>query len=252
MLQRQKLLLASLLYSHLFPLYRVLYFRYKKKKDRFHMALIRELVKPGSNVLDIGSNIGFFTKYLSAHTGSGGRVYAFEPDKTNFGHLEKEVKGLSNVTPVQKAVGAASGTIMLYTSPWLNVDHRTYEPETYRGNYTVEQVSIDDFVDGKFRVDFIKMDIQGFEADALKGMKKTLRENPHVLMLMELWPHGLEKAGSWATEIYDDLTSLGFIIYSTGSSQLRRLSRAEVAKMDSGYFTDVNVLLSKKDLFLNL
>ena len=94
MFENQKLKLASLLYSYLFPIYRLLYFRFKNNKDREHLLLIKSLIKPGDIVLDIGANIGFFARHLSEFTGPTGKLYCFEPDKTNFHHLEKELKGI--------------------------------------------------------------------------------------------------------------------------------------------------------------
>lgn len=225
-----------------------MYFRYKRKKDKHHLELIQRILKPGSIVIDIGANIGFFTKFLSACVGGKGHVYAFEPDKTNFHHLENEVKGLTNITPVQKAVSAASGTLTLYTSDLLNVDHRTYEPENYSGKYSVEKTSVDDFVNGRFKVDFIKMDIQGFEMEALRGMEKTLVTNQHIILFTELWPFGLEKAGSSGFQVFDFLTQLGFNIYKTDDYKYTRLNLAEVSTLKVEFLNDVNILAARAEL----
>ena len=245
MFENQKLKLASALYKFAFPIYRWMYFNFKNKKDGYHLQLIKPLIKPGDTVLDIGANIGFFGKFLSDCVGADGRVYCFEPDATNFRHLSRELKSRSNVTLTQKAVASETGTLTLYISELLNVDHRTYEPERYSGKYDVEKTSIDDFVKGRFKVDFIKMDIQGFETDAIKGMKQTIAENPNLIIFTEFWPHGLKSAGSSALELYDAFTQSGFTISKVYQQTVSPLSREEVSKMKVEYFTDVNVLLRR-------
>jgi len=259
MLEQQKLKLASILYKYAFPLYRRLYFNFKNKKDRHHLQLLSKLVKPGDKVLDIGGNIGFFTKFLAECVGSTGHVYCFEPDSTNFGHLENELKQIKNVTLIQKAIAADSGSLTLYTSDLLNVDHRTYKPaaltgslqrpkNNYNGSYTVEKIAIDEFVAGRFKVDFIKMDIQGFEMEALRGMKKTLEANHGIILFTEFWPYGLAQAGSSAVEVFDLLTGYGFLIYKVDALKLTRMTKEEAMTMKVEYFTDANVLLSRKEI----
>ncbi|CAN5626454.1 hypothetical protein BH11BAC1_BH11BAC1_18040 [soil metagenome] len=248
MLEQQKLKFASLLYKYLFPVYRILYFNFKNKKDRHHLTLISSLIKPGFQVLDIGGNIGFFTKFLAKHVGSSGHVYSFEPDITNFNHLKKELSGNKNVTLVQKAIAAESGSLTLYTSTLLNVDHRTYKPDNYTGSYSVEKIAIDEFVSDRFKVDFIKMDIQGFEKDALKGMEKTLMANKDIILFTEFWPYGLKQAGSSAAEVFDLLSSNGFSIYKVDASKLVTMTREDAATMKVEYFTDANVIATRNEI----
>ena len=251
MLETQKLKFASLLYKYCFPVYRGIYFVYKNRKDKAALQLIRRLLKPGTIVLDIGANIGFYTKALAGITGPRGQVYSFEPDRINFRHLENEMKNFPNVTLIPKAVASNSGSLMLYTSPLLNVDHRTYELENHKGGYAVEKISVDEFISGKFKVDFIKMDIQGSEMEALKGMTATLTNNKDIVLLMELWPYGLSKAGSSAAELFDYISALGFRMYDTGSGKPVPMTRKNVEEMRLTYFTDTNVLVSKADIFLH-
>ena len=248
MFEKLKLRLAATLYHHAFRIYRMMYFRFKRKKDKHHLQLIQRLLKPGSTAIDIGANIGFFTKFLAECVGQEGHVYAFEPDKTNFHHLENELKGTTNTTLVQKAVSETSGTLTLYTSDLLNVDHRTYEPENYSGKYSVEKISVDDFVNGRFKVDFIKMDIQGFEMEALRGMEKTLRVNQHIFLFTELWPFGLEKSGSSAIEVFDFLTQSGFNIYKIDNNGYSRMNLTEVPNLKVEFLNDVNILASRAQL----
>ena len=149
MFQKLQLRFASLLYKYAYPLYRRLYFNFKNRKDLYNLQLADQIIKPGNIVLDIGANVGFYGRHFAKCVGSGGKVYCFEPDIINFKHLRKELKGISNVNLVPMAVAAESGTLTLYTSDLLNIDHRTYQPEHYSSKYEVEKVSIDEFIKGR-------------------------------------------------------------------------------------------------------
>jgi FkbM family methyltransferase len=242
-----KLKLASLLFKHAYFLYKPVYFSFKNKKDKNHLELIRKNVKAGSVILDIGSNIGFFARFFSEVVGPKGLVYCFEPDTVNFTHLQKNLQG-TNVSLIQKAVAKSSGKITLYPSPLLNVDHRTYASGHSGDGYEVEKISIDDFVGGKFKVDFIKMDIQGFETEAMMGMRKTVAENPEILIFMEFWPYGLQQAGSSAAELYDLVSETGLLVYKIDGKKVIRFSRNDALSMKTEYYTDCNVFLTRKVL----
>lgn len=102
--------IGNCLYHRFFPLYRRLYPLFKKRQDAVEIAWMRRVVRPGSQVLDIGANIGFCTFLLSDLVGSGGHVYAFEPEPTNFKHLSAIADDRQNVTLVPKAVSDRTST----------------------------------------------------------------------------------------------------------------------------------------------
>jgi len=251
MLEKLKLRSASFLYSNFFSVYRMMYFKYKSRHDNSYLKLFQHLVKPGFTILDIGANIGFYTVTFSELTGKHGHVHAFEPDTKNFHHLGKEVEGLRNVTVVPKAVSSESGTLLLYKSPLINVDHRTYEYGSKVDKYVVEKISFDDYAGDRFSVDLIKLDIQGYEMEALKGMRHTLTGNQHVLVFMELWQHGLLKAGASALHVYDFLSDLGFNIYEVNST-VQPLTREKVSLFKNDFFSDTHILASRNKIRLNV
>ncbi|MDR0687234.1 MAG: FkbM family methyltransferase [Prevotellaceae bacterium] len=217
--------IGNYLYSRHFCLYKVLYAAMKSWQDAPEIKLLKASVSPGDVALDIGANIGFFSRVLSRRVGRTGRVYAFEPEEVNFAHLQQAVKPLGNVTVKQAAVGSAPGSITVFKSPMLNVDHRTYPVDSYTSKSEVECVSIDTFLPPDAAVSFIKMDIQGFEYAALQGMKSTLaRRRGKLQMLMELWPAGLKKAGSSASEVVGFLEECGYCVYLLEGKKMSLLS----------------------------
>jgi FkbM family methyltransferase len=202
------LLLGNKLFEHCFPIYNVLYKLYKRFVDRYERALLKDIIKPGMTAVDVGANIGNYTAFMAKIVGQKGKVYAFEPSPHTFKLLKKYNKN-HNVTLVQAAVGDTTGQIHLYLSDELNVDHHTYETDEERQRIDVPSYRLDDYLKNE-KVDFIKMDTQGSEYQALLGMKNILQTNPNIKVLMEFWPYGLKKAGTSAEELITFLHNLDF------------------------------------------
>jgi FkbM family methyltransferase len=240
--------IGNYLYHHGFFLYRRLYPMVKRRQDAAEIELIKSSLSPGDVVLDIGANIGFYSRLLSRCVGAHGRVYAFEPDAENFGHLRAAVRALGNVEARQAAVGATEGRLTLFRSPLLNVDHRTYPIDDYTSKHEVACVAIDSFLPEGTPVRFIKMDIQGAEWAALQGMQRTLTDNRnHLRMLMELWPAGLKKAGASASAVVAFLERCGYRVALIEGRRQTPLASQQAAAFDdleaSRYF---NVFVKKE------
>ena len=106
--------------------------------------------------------------------GPQGHVFAFEPDPLNFALLKLNVRqnGYSDVTLVPKAVAARSERRQLFRNLANRGDHRIYASSDGRESVDIETVALDEFFAGDPRpIDFIKMDIQGAEGEALAGMQ---------------------------------------------------------------------------------
>jgi FkbM family methyltransferase len=207
--------LANKLYEHFYPAYYPLYAIWKSLSDRRERALLSQFIRPGMNVVDVGANIGIYTRFLSRLVASSGRVHAFEPAPMNFKHLQKNVGAFSNTLLNQKAVGERTGSIKLFFSNELNVDHRTFDSGDKREIIDVPVVSLDEYFNAGDRVDLIKIDVQGYELSVLQGAKRVLEDNPDIKILMEFWPYGLSKAAVPSLQVINLINSLGFEIRTT-------------------------------------
>ncbi len=229
---------GNFLFKHAYSMYKPLYSAFKNRQDAYEITLLEEYISKGAVVLDIGANIGFYASLLSRLVGEKGSVHCFEPDKRNFSRLQQTVNGLQNVVLNNVAAGPKTERIKIYTSRNLNVDHRTYKPEEYDEEIEVEAVSIDDYLNRvrgdrtRLAIDFIKIDIQGFEMQAMRGMERTLSENADIKILSEFWPCGLKKAGSSAIDYYNFLCNKGFSCYLLEKQSLTRLSTATVRTLE--------------------
>ena len=234
--QRISISIGNLLFRNFFPVYNLIYPVFKRKQDAEEISFLKENIKKGDIILDIGANIGFYSKILAELTGEKGKVYCFEPDEINYNYFLQNTKGIKNISVHKKAVADQTKTIKLYTSKLLNVDHRTYKVDDYEKEISIDAVSIDDFVAGAFKVDFIKMDIQGFELSALKGMTATLAANPNVKILTELWPYGLRAAGVSCMELIDFIEKQGFKVYELVGKKMEVLPKEKINRVANAEF----------------
>lgn len=201
---------ANRFYVHFFSLYNLLYFFYKRITDKEIIRWLSERIQPDMKVVDVGGNIGFYSILFSHLVGEHGVVHVFEPDAVNFKHLKENTKGLKNVVINNYAIAERSGMIRLFRSDELNVDHHTYDIGENRNYIEVSCITLDDYLHNNECVDFIKIDIQGYEYHALLGMKETIKRSHSIVIFSEFWPYGLRKAGVDPNEYLGLLKELGF------------------------------------------
>ena len=97
-------------------------------------------------------------------------------------------------------------------------------------------------------MDFIKMDNQGFEIEALKRMVETLDANSLLILLTECWLYGFQQADRSAMEMYNFFKQHQFVRYKTDNNKLVKIHTDEVAEMKIDFFNNVNWLVSKNNL----
>lgn len=140
-------------------------------------SLVRSLLKPGFRVADVGANIGYILLLFESAVGPGGSVACFEPEPENVAELRRNVEanGFSNVEIFPVAVGAAPGTVSLRSG--LN----GAVAEDGSGDLTVSMVRLDDALPGP--VDFVKIDVEGYEGHVLAGAQRLLAEHRPTLFV---------------------------------------------------------------------
>jgi hypothetical protein len=81
---------------------------------------------------------------------------------------------------------------------------------------------------GIFRVDLVKIDVQGFERKVFQGMKETIRRSDQMIMLMEFWPFGLEGAGTHPLEFLQELEAAGLELFElTAKGKVKTVANKE-------------------------
>ena len=193
-----------------------------RQYERDETALVQKVLKKGMTVLDIGANIGFYTAQFAHSITPSGTVYAFEPDPECHSFLLQTIaaNSFTNVHPIQAAASSKDGSMELYTSSQNRGDNRLYGNEMADGSTTVKVLCLDNFLaERKVRqIDFIKIDVQGFEGSVLAGLEQTIRQSKPLTILMEFWPDGLQRAGTNPASLLRQLQSWGMILNQLGSN----------------------------------
>lgn len=210
-------------------------------------SVVKDNLKEGATCLDVGANIGFWTCFL-LHNCRAAQVISIEPEPGNARllHENARLNGVdSRVEIHQLAVGASDGKLNLYLSQDNAGDHQLYATVEKRTQITVDVRRLDDLVAGR-KIDFIKMDIQGYEPFALKGMVDTLASNPNLMMLTEFWPAAMQRAGAAPQDFLQYLSSLGFRFYLLDRERgfPRKVGQGEVACIP-GPDEHIDLLLSR-------
>ncbi|HMK94377.1 MAG TPA: FkbM family methyltransferase [Candidatus Limnocylindrales bacterium] len=172
-------------------------FLYKKREPLCTDYLIHAgVLKEGDTVLDIGANIGYYVLIESQLVGEKGKVYAVEPVCSNFESLEKNVQlnNLKNVSTFQLAFGEKDARSEIYVSNksnWcaMNKD-ATGGKILFAQEVSVQ--TVDTFFKDRAPPDFIRMDVEGYEYQVIKGMAKTLKGNIKILIELHPWRPFLE------------------------------------------------------------
>jgi FkbM family methyltransferase len=184
----------------LYPIKGAIYedlFLYKKREPLCTDYLMHSgVIKEGDVVLDIGANIGYYVLIESQLVGEKGKVYAVEPVRSNFELLEKNVQlnNLKNVSEFQFAFGEKDAKSEIYVTDKSNLCAMNKDAVGGKILFTQEvpMQTVDTFFKDKAPPDFIRMDVEGYEYQVIKGMAKTLQGNIKILIELHPWRPYLE------------------------------------------------------------
>jgi FkbM family methyltransferase len=184
-------------------------------RDRFLVELLLRSVPPGGIAVDAGAHIGYVTLQLARALGSGSRVYAFEPEAGARAALERNLElndVADRVTVSPCALGARTGRAVLHVSG--GGETSSLAPVAgERASGEVDVVALDDVLPPDQQIDAAKLDLEGGETAALRGMTRTLaRSGDSPVLVVECNPARLEAMSSSQEELLAVLGELGFIV----------------------------------------
>ncbi len=175
--------------------------------------LFREILHEGATVLDLGAYIGYYSLLASHLVGATGRVYAFEPDPRSYSYLVRNISasGCLNMVADSRAVADRAGSATFVAEP---DGERSYLTGPLKGSAptAVQTVTLDSFFASRGwpSVDLVKMDIEGSEAAALRGMGELTRRNPGLRLIMEFNLTAMRRAGVSRDELVGILMEMGY------------------------------------------
>jgi FkbM family methyltransferase len=175
-------------------------------------AAFRAAARPGGVALDVGANVGAYALLLGGWVRPGGRVFAFEPSGEAFRGLAAHValNGLEGVVrPVRAAVSDREGRAALAAEGHHGTSRlASTEGE---GTETVETVTIDQFCAREHIVPtLIKIDVEGWELEALRGARDTIaRGGDGLALFVEMHPTAWRERGISADDVRAELRAQG-------------------------------------------
>lgn len=206
-------------------------------------------------IVDVGANLGNHTVYWAKHLDVKG-IFSFEPFPENYRMLQQNVREnhLDCVTTINLAVGESAGRVEVLAFDPENYGGTTFQ-YTDRMTDTVNVCSLDAAV-SEFnipRVDFVKIDTEGFELSVLKGMKGILqRDRP------ALW---IEAGKDTIVEIYEmlknlnywlvDIASANFLFIQAEKASIPRIGIEQVLENILTLLEKVNVYYSNYEKYKN-
>ncbi len=158
-------------------------------------SLFASQLQPGMTVLDVGAHVGYYTLLAARIVGAEGRVIAVEADVDNAALLRANVARNhgGKVEIVDAAAWDRTGKVTLRRNPQNTGDHRVVGEPAGTEGIEVDSIALDDWL-GDDPVHAVKVDAQGSDHIAIKGMERAVRRwNP--IVFAEFYPEGIEELG---------------------------------------------------------
>jgi FkbM family methyltransferase len=178
--------------------------------------MLSSFLKPGMVFVDLGANEGFFSVVASRVVGSTGRVLAIEPQSRLAPVIRRnlQLNKATNVTLVQVAISDYNGSADFNLAPDTNSGSSGLSRATRYTNptQTVRLLTLDGCLreNDLTSVDVMKIDVEGYEYEAVLGSKDLFRSRKVVRVLIEVHDNLLQARGLRAQDISDFLISCGY------------------------------------------
>jgi len=152
------------------------------------LALIDLVLRPGDIMVDVGANLGVMSMHAAKAVGPTGTVVALEPHPVTFHRLTQHVRlnDFENIRPVQIAAGAGHEQRTIFDVPTVNIGRASLIVPKQGGEPAgiIEVNSLDNILShlGVGPVRLIKIDVEGFEPNVLRGASKVIAQQPVICM----------------------------------------------------------------------
>lgn len=188
------------------------------------IVLLRQILKPGMVVLDVGANKGDFALHAAKLVQPSGKVIAFEPVQYSFDYLCENIAHsptlAAAITPHKLAVFSQPGEVTINTFPeglsgWNTIGNPYLNPNMQTdfavSAELVTAVTLDQFCDQHEinTIDLLKIDVEGFEPEVLSGASTLLAQGRIGAVIFEISIAPLHGANRTAQEVLEKFVAVG-------------------------------------------
>ncbi len=182
----------------------------KDAEESLTRTMFANSIRADMVVADIGANLGLYTIVAAARVGSGGKVFAFEADPETSKWLARNVRlnhqeGI--VTIENSAVGSQVGSTEFHINRYAPALGSRFIQNSVTEAIVVPMIDLSSYLD---LVNIVKIDVEGGEADVLRGMERHLASGTCSRIFLELNPGILKSLGRSQAELIEPLVSQGY------------------------------------------
>ena len=215
--------------------------------EQEYVKILSLFIKPGDLVVDVGANIGYFSIQFSKLVGQHGSVVAFEPNPKAFEILKRNTSRKENIKCFNLGLSdkssrldffipddntAVASLVKDFASANLNY-FESGQAESLQ-HIKVDVVNGSDFLDSKGieNIKFIKIDVEGWEMNVLKGLESLIKKSPELVVFIEFNILAQTMSGHKPEELLNYLVNLGFNIFCISEdSHLQRICLSKMSKI---------------------
>lgn len=181
---------------------------------------LKNFLKPEDTVFDVGTNMGFYSVWMSRYLILPGQIHCFEPDDLSIKRLTENIKinNLEALAKVNQSAVTDNVGEFFFTTGLDGENHLSPINESYLKK--VSGITLDYYAKQNriFEIAFIKIDVEGFELGVLKGAAKLLMQKQILVIQLEINKQ-LRNANIDVRELIDYLTTYGYSLYSYDVNQ---------------------------------
>jgi FkbM family methyltransferase len=175
------------------------YWFHGKNRESKTIQIFQQKIDQANTVIEVGGHIGYMSLLFSNLVANQGKVYVFEPGLNNLPYIRKNISNKTNVELIEKGVGDEDKIATFFMDNLTGQNNSFVEDfEGFKSNKSasfdskaeiksveVKLVKLDTFITEQKvdKVDFIKIDVEGFEYEVLKGAITLIAAYKPIIMV---------------------------------------------------------------------
>lgn len=203
-------------------------------------------IKPGSLVIDVGANIGIYTKLFLNCAGPGGKVAAVEPEAVNLKSLRRQFSSeleSERLVLFDRVAADQPGDYHLWIDTCNPGGHAMAPAGVPVKGITIDQITSQI----NLIPSLIKIDVEGYEELVIRGAKETIAEH-HPVLFLEFNPRLLSNCGTDYVQLLRNLAGQNYKFILSGAEEEFYEATVEqvIEKSKARHWLDIIVVPGKR------